>query len=476
MTLKKTFGQIALMVLTVTGLWSCSSSSDNLTSVIPGNSDIIIKVNAIDILNGMGFNEKDNSWNTAGNRDIDEVKEAITILNECIDLSEVYRFGYDNRMYTIAAIKDKSKLEEQLKAHCTATEEGNGAEWYVTKKNWYIGVDGDIIWATENTPNVEDVKSAAKAHKMSEFGARMEWLTSDNTISVAGNASVLGVPSIMGEKWVCGRFNIKGNEGEGELCLIDSEGERWSFGSMLADPVDPYFLTYTPEGSTFTMAIGAPSAAIKMLLGSYLGSINENIAAFVGQIDGTIGLSVKFDPEDVAEAGNLEDIEGLLMIKASQQGVNDMVTEITDNARLMGQAPEKNNSGLYSCIINGTEAYYGNVNGNLVFSSYPLSGVFQNELAPDFEGCRAALVLRASSNLTLKAKLTDDALHCRLIMNSMDKPYLLQLMDELTNTEWSDILYTGFVEEPIDDTFGGYDDDDNFFVNVDDELDNYYDE
>lgn len=446
----KIFGTLCATLALCIGISSCSSSTE-LSELIPADSDFIVKINLRQPIENMGCRiESDGTLtlspelskladnNLMASLGITPVLE----LGSSVDLEEAYAFRYCNRTFAIAKITDEKRLAESLDALLPAPEEEDGMKCYKNGNGPSVCIDGDVLWVGDEE-EIGDVREAASKNRIGDIPGILQWLGRDAAYSMAVNPSnKAGIPAVLRGKWICGDLKFSGQHASAELVIMDRDGKRLPFGNILGE-VNPDFLRYVPAQFNTAIAIGEiKDTAVRAFIGELIGTLDPAFNSVFNAINGTVAVAGSLTDDVKIGADNM-----LLMVGATQDGVNSMIAMASDEFGRYEGVPQEIGNGLYSVGYGDVTLYYGAVDGQFALSMAPIEANGQNQFADAFNGVHAAAASEIhqfyglSFGLKGRAWLTSDALKGELTVTDTDKKFLEALTSGEAFVVCADIAY-----------------------------------
>lgn len=421
------------------GISSCSNSTD-LTELIPADSEFIVKINLRQPIENMGCRIESDGTLTLS-PELSELADRnfttslaiapLLELGSAVSLDEAYAFGYDNRTFAIARITDEKRLAEILDAMFTAPENEDGMKCYKIYHGYYVCIDGDVMWVGDED-EIDDVKEAASKNKIGDIPAILQWLGRDATYSIVFKTDFKSyVPAMLRGKWICTEMKFSGQQASAELVVIDRDGKRFPFGNILGE-VDPDFISYVPAQCNTAIAIGEiKDTMVRSFVSGIIGMYDPAFASILNTINGTVAIAGSVNADGNIEAGNM-----LLMVGATQKGVNSLITMASEEFGRYECIPHELGTGLYSVAYGGETLYYGAVDGRFALSMSPIEANGQNRFADAFSGVHAAVTseIHQAFGLPFGLKgriwLTSDALKGEATVIDTDKNFLEALFSK----------------------------------------------
>lgn len=488
---RKAIAAMMLALVAVAVLTSCGKDK-GLESSIPANAKWIVKIDMTQLIDNAGGKVDSDGTITLPQTDavsplVRAMAEQVLPMIKEFDLSAMYLFEIPQAdVVMVAAVRDMDAAINQLKTYLGEPTETDGFKTLSLGGDGLLAFKDNKFYFSEDINNIKAAVEAANDGNISKYPAIASWLAGDALIACAVSPAEMELPANFADYWMVGQAALKDNSATGELTLMDVDGKRYAFGEAFGE-VSTDFLRYIPDNAQCVAALGkVESPEIAQVLrasAAQLGDMGQLITA----LDGTVALSVAtdstFDPiafSTKLDRGHFDPagLEMIAMLHYPQQTINFLVNTMNDNARSNGEIPGEGPNGLTTMTLDGTQLYYGGVDGYFSVANYPIMGRSQNSYAPLVSGTRGVIAGISEPqanpygfNYGSKGRiwLTSDAIKGEVTITNTSKKFMEVIIEVLSNPQVQQQIIEAMASDR-DMSFGGYDDDEDFFVDVEEDL------
>lgn len=482
---------LAVTAMSIATLTSCGGS-ENIEKVIPADIDWAVKIDLGQLIQNAGGSIDSNGKITlpeqfASQPMVTAMAQPVIELVEPFNLSNCIVFERtNNECVMVAQIRDVDKAKEQLEKYLPAPEKKDGFTVYTFRGVGSIAIKGSFLYAAESFDEIKSATDAAETSSLNEYTSIQQWINSPNFIAVVASPTELQLPANYSSYWLCASLNLNGPTMSGEIIMMDKDGKRYPFGEAFGE-VSTDFLRYIPDRAQTVMALGKiESAEIKSTISSIAAQLGAE-GQLLTNLDGTeafaLSLSPDFDSQKFVkdmQRGIInidpDDITFLGMVHYPDSTISYLTQMISDSAVQQGQIPAKEPNGLYSVKLDGCDYHYGNTDGYFAIANYPILPNSENEYTTLVSGTRGVIasIQEPGANpygFTWGSKgriwLTTDAIKGEATITNTSKTFLETLFEALSNPQVQNQIEAAIessVGQLTDSSFGGFDDDSQFFV------------
>lgn len=488
---------LAATLLAMAALTSCGGS-DSLQSNIPADIDWAIKFDLAQVIDNAGGSiDSDGSISfpalTANTPMAGMILDNVNQFVKCIDMTSMVVFDrHDSKPVLIAKLHDADAAKTRIKKYLKEADSTDGYEVY--KYNGIaVAFKNDMLYVADDIDYITESAEAASKKDISALPAIQQWLNEPNFISVVASPEVLGLPTNFSQYWLVADAAFDNQTASGEIAMMDIDGKRYNFGEAFG-VIDNDFLRYIPENAQGVMALGKiESPEIRNSLNNLAAQMGD-ASQLITNLDGTMSLAVAVDSSfnaiaftEKAQLGHLDlkGIDFVAMVHYPQATVDYMIKSLNDMAAQSGQIAKTEANGMQSVMYDGTEYLYGNVDGYFAIADYDLTSEGNTDFAPLVDGTRGVIasISEPGDNMygfewgsTSRLWLTADAIKGECKVTNTSKKLLEVFIDAFNNPIFRQQILEAIQEAGNsadmlpDESFGGYSDDDDFFVDYADEL------
>lgn len=494
----KALAAIAICVASIMSMTSCGGGQE-LTEAIPADIQWAVKLNVAQMLDNAGGKiDSDGkiSLPSIGQNSIAMQVMAQPVLDilEQIDIADMVVIGTENgKTAAIALVRDQSKAIEAIEKLISQKFEKENGYQALNLGGAIIAFKDYKLYVADKMTVIDNIIESANNRSLDKLPAISKWLTDDNAFAMVVSPDLLeneiDLPSNFSNYWICAQMTLAGQTYSGELTMMDIDGKRYEFGNAFGE-VDTDFLRYIPDGTQVVAALGRiESPEIKATLNKLASELPDDTRQYITALDGTIAgalnVSSDFNPMELNRPEYaLSNMSFLAMIHYPQATVNSLVSAL--NAQLKPGA-EPSTTGVENVNIDGINLWYGNIDGYFTLTNYTPAGTSENEFTPLVEGTRGVIagIQYPQSNpygLSWGSKgriwLTSDAIKMEVTLTNTNLKFMEAMIEMMQNPKFQAQMRQAINEveqnygyydylDNTDDTFGGWDDDEEFFFDSD---------
>lgn len=323
----------------------------------------------------------------------DQVKRAVVALaqvKEGVDLTRMLSFttaaGSDLALFHMLS---PDAVHESLPVLLKKEwEESDDFEYIELSKDCVVALENDNVWIAPDLIAIETSLREAHETPITHIKGVDDFISEEHVGALTVNCDNSMIAFLGGKtKWLCVAFDIAKRSVSAEVKLIDADGSLEKLGENFTD-INTDFLQYTPPNSAVVLAFGkfnGNQAGLSLLLGQFA-------PIYLEQTDGTTSLYALPASSNPQALGNHTPGSWNVqtMVHVPKQLVSEAIRQYGEAAG--NEVTDLGNQWTYS--RNNATYYYGDFNGNIVFSANReiLHG-YDNDYLPEFEGRKLAMII-----------------------------------------------------------------------------------
>lgn len=204
------------------------------------------------------------------------------------------------------------------------------------------------------------------------------------------------------EQWLT--FSSSGDASEAHVTATLMEGSGKPVEIKGLQTIDTDFLRYLPASFNIVCAVGLKpemdwDAALSMLSLLPPGEFSSNMAMimpYLKDLDGTLAMGMAMSPD---KSGSYT---AFVMARLDRDKINELIDKASALAAMAGISVTEASGDMKIITVPGLgNLYFGELDGNLAISTFPLEAGQSNELTPVFQGHDAAAVVYIPANTSV---------------------------------------------------------------------------
>lgn len=467
---------MAATVMLTLAMSSCSKSGE-LADNVPADAIVVVKLNLQQVIENAGCTVENGRISLSPEL-TDEIGKddpsSAMIINqflsytEGLDLSEAIFFVRERndreKGVVMAVMTDKDKVAQTLGSFLGKPESKDGFECYDVSGN-IIALKENILYFSDNLNIITDALNKAEKENLSSMPGLQKFLAEDNALAIIVSGKKIDLPSAYRNQWICGSLKFNGPEVSGELCMMDTDGNRNPFGEAFGE-LSSDFLRYIPDNTQLVAAIGpVKEPSLKQQINSYARQMGTS-GKYLTDLDGTASFALHASDSLLGLGGmqfwnrfngsnfDWSLIDMIAMAHYPETTADALVTELKDMFMLQGQTVETTDDGLSTFTIDNLRGFFGNVDNYFAIANFPIKASSGNRFNVNLDGKRA--IIYSISKPTKETAelfganigseggiwLEKDCIKGKVSLTGTDSKYLQTVIRILLNPKMQELIET----------------------------------